>query len=145
MTVLLPFNNYNSHKLIKAVVADRVICLAFCLNILPIKKEGGLHCCTVTVTLESMVYIPHWQAHLLREYVPHCERVFSFDIHNCRDCILSLVNRNYNNNKREEWNSDMRDTKGMRHGTFIFDCVDCIIDKSNDGHYGGLWRGKRRR
>lgn len=25
------------------------------------------------------------------------------------------------------------------HGTFIFDCVDCIIDQSNDGHYGGLW------
>ena len=25
-------------------------------------------------------------------------------------------------------------------GTFIFDCVDCVIDQSNDRHYGGLRR-----
>lgn len=26
-------------------------------------------------------------------------------------------------------------------GTFGFDCVDCVIDQSNDRHYGGLGRG----
>ena len=25
-------------------------------------------------------------------------------------------------------------------GTFVFDCVDCVIDQSNDRHYGGLRR-----
>ena len=30
----------------------------------------------------------------------------------------------------------------MRRGTFTFDYVDCIIDQSNDSHYGGLWREK---
>lgn len=40
--------------------------------------------------------------------------------------------------------SERRETKKIRHGTFTFDCVDCIIDQSNDRHYGGLLREKRR-
>lgn len=62
--------------------------------------------------------------------------------------VLSLKGTVCNNNKterREERKNEMRDRRGMRHGTFTFDCVDCIIDQSNDGHYGGLWREKRRR
>lgn len=33
----------------------------------------------------------------------------------------------------------------MRHGTFTFDCIDCVIDQSNDSHYGGLWREKKKK
>lgn len=85
MAVLLPFNNYNSHKLMKAVVADETecnICFAFCLNIFSIREEGGLHGYTVTDCDTGVWFTSHtdgfnyWKI----QYVTHSESVFSFDI-----------------------------------------------------------------
>lgn len=33
----------------------------------------------------------------------------------------------------------------MKENTFTFNCVNCIIDQSNDRHYGGLWKGESKR
>lgn len=33
----------------------------------------------------------------------------------------------------------------MKENTFTFNCVNCIIDQSNDRHYGGLRKGESKR
>lgn len=82
----------------------------------------------------------YWEIH----HVIQSESVFNFGI-SLKNPLLDLTRYNNNAEIREGGNYEMRDTKGMRHGTFTFNCVDCIIDQSNDSHYGGLWREKRRR